>query len=114
LRWAAGSAGAAQDALAEARAICDRLGAIPALARADRLAAKLALVRAPAGYPDGLSARELDVLRLVVAGRSNREIAAALSVSERTVERHLENTYRKVGARNRADAAAYAIRHNLT
>jgi hypothetical protein len=48
------------------------------------------------------------VLRLVAAERRNREIAEALFVSERTVERHLENAYRKVGARNRADAAAYA------
>jgi DNA-binding NarL/FixJ family response regulator len=83
-------------------------------ARTERSAARLALVRVAPAFPDGLTAREVDVLRLVAAGRSNREIAAALSVSERTVERHLENTYRKVGARNRADATAYAIRHNLT
>jgi DNA-binding NarL/FixJ family response regulator len=54
------------------------------------------------------------VLRLVAAGRSNREAAAALSVSERTVERHLENLYRKIAARTRADATAYALRNNLT
>ena len=53
------------------------------------------------------------MLRLVAAGRSNREIAAALSRSERTVERHLENIYRKIGARNRADATAFALRHRL-
>ena len=53
------------------------------------------------------------MLRLVAAGRSNREAAAALSVSERTVERHLENLYRKVGARNRAEATAYALKHRL-
>jgi DNA-binding CsgD family transcriptional regulator len=41
------------------------------------------------------------------------EVARALAVSERTVERHLENTYRKIAARNRADAVAYAVRHQL-
>jgi DNA-binding NarL/FixJ family response regulator len=82
--------------------------------RTERSAARLALVRTAPAFPDGLTSREVDVLRLVAAGQSNREVAGALSVSERTVERHLENTYRKVGARNRADATAYAIRHHLT
>ena len=54
------------------------------------------------------------MLRLVAAGRSNRAMAAALALSERTVERHLENAYRKIGARNRAEATAYALRHHLT
>jgi DNA-binding NarL/FixJ family response regulator len=82
--------------------------------RTERSVARLALVRTAPAFPHGLTAREVDVLRLVAAGQSNREVAGALSVSERTVERHLENTYRKVGARNRADATAYAIRHYLT
>ena len=63
--------------------------------------------------PGRLTAREIEVLRLAAAGRSNRETAAALSVSERTVERHIEGIYRTIGARNRADATAYAFRHGL-
>ena len=53
------------------------------------------------------------MLRLVAAGRSNREIAAELSLSVRTVERHITNLYGKIDARNRADATAYAFRHGL-
>jgi ATP/maltotriose-dependent transcriptional regulator MalT len=114
LHRARGNREATQAALDTAREILVPLGAAPALARADALAAKLALVRPATGHPDGLTAREVDVLRLVAGGGSNREIAAALSVSERTVGRHLENLYRKIAARNRADATAYALRHNLT
>ena len=64
--------------------------------------------------PDGLTAREVEVLRLLAAGKTNKEIADALVVSDRTVGRHLENVYVKIGARRRADAAAYALRHGLT
>jgi DNA-binding CsgD family transcriptional regulator len=60
--------------------------------------------------PDGLTGRELEILRGVAAGRSNREIAADLVVSVHTVERHVANLYRKIGAHNRAEATAYAIR----
>jgi len=65
-------------------------------------------------YPDGLSAREVQALRLIAAGMSNREMADTLSVSVRTVERHIENLYRKIDARSKADATAYAFRHRLT
>jgi DNA-binding NarL/FixJ family response regulator len=64
--------------------------------------------------PDGLSTRELEVLRLVAAGHSNREIADILSLSLRTVERHINNLYAKIGARGKADATAYAFRNGLT
>jgi DNA-binding CsgD family transcriptional regulator len=64
--------------------------------------------------PDGLTARELEVLRLVASGRSNREIADELTLSVRTVERHVTNLYAKIGARGKADATAYAFRHSLT
>ncbi len=67
-----------------------------------------------AAYPDHLTTREVEVLRLVAAGRTNREIAAELVLSLRTVARHITNIYRKIGARGKADATAYAIRHNLT
>jgi LuxR family transcriptional regulator, maltose regulon positive regulatory protein len=60
--------------------------------------------------PDGLTDREAEVLGLLTQGHTNLEIAAALVVSVHTVERHLQNAYRKVGVRNRADAAAYMAR----
>lgn len=68
---------------------------------------------AAGGYPDGLTSREVEVLRLVAAGRSNREIAASLVLSERTVARHVTNIYGKTGAGSRAEATAYALRHGL-
>jgi DNA-binding CsgD family transcriptional regulator len=63
--------------------------------------------------PDGLSPRELEVLRLVAAGESNAQIARRLGLSTHTVERHVANLYRKIGARGRADATAYALRNGL-
>ena len=62
---------------------------------------------------DGLSPRELEVLRLVAAGESNSQIARRLGLSTHTVERHVANLYRKIGARGRADATAYALRNGL-
>jgi non-specific serine/threonine protein kinase len=67
--------------------------------------------RAPA--PAGLSPREIEVLRLLARGRMSREIADALVLSVRTVERHITNIYAKIGARGRADATAFAIEHGL-
>jgi DNA-binding CsgD family transcriptional regulator/pimeloyl-ACP methyl ester carboxylesterase len=67
----------------------------------------------PAEPRDGLSRRELEVLRLVAAGESNRQIARRLGLSPHTVERHVANLYRKIGARGRADATAYALRSGL-
>jgi DNA-binding NarL/FixJ family response regulator len=66
-----------------------------------------------ARFPAGLSAREAEVLALVAAGRTNREIAAALVLSVSTVQNHLVTIYRKIDARNRADATAFALRHGL-
>lgn len=60
-----------------------------------------------------LTVREAEVLELLAAGRTNREIAATLVVAEPTVRRHVANIYRKVGTRNRAEATAYALRHPL-
>ena len=62
---------------------------------------------------DRLTARELQVLRLVAAGSTNKEIAGALGVAVSTLERHLVNLYAKIDARGRADAIAYALRHGL-
>jgi DNA-binding CsgD family transcriptional regulator/pimeloyl-ACP methyl ester carboxylesterase len=71
--------------------------------------------RAPklATDPSGLTPRELEVLRLVAGGGTNSEIALELGLSVHTVERHAANLYRKVGARGRADATAYAVRRGL-
>ena len=63
--------------------------------------------------PAGLSPRESEVLRLIATGRTNREIAQTLFLSVRTVERHVTNLYAKIGARGRADATAFALRHGL-
>lgn len=67
----------------------------------------------PAAPPDRLTAREVEILRLVAAGRSNRRIADALSISPRTVERHIANIYLKIDAHSKADATSYALRHGL-
>jgi DNA-binding NarL/FixJ family response regulator len=61
----------------------------------------------------GLSPREVEVLRLVAAGRSNQAIAAELVLSERTVERHVSNILGKLGVGSRTAAAAYAFQHGI-
>jgi DNA-binding CsgD family transcriptional regulator len=61
----------------------------------------------------GLSEREKEVLKLVAGGQSNAEIATELVLSVRTVEKHVANIYTKIGARGRADAATYALRHGF-
>jgi DNA-binding NarL/FixJ family response regulator len=71
----------------------------------------------PAIYPPGaagaLSGREAEVLRLIAAGRSNAQIADALVISVNTVQRHVSNIFAKIGAANRAEATAYALRQGL-
>jgi class 3 adenylate cyclase/DNA-binding CsgD family transcriptional regulator len=64
--------------------------------------------------PDHLTAREVEVLRLIAAGRTNAEISRELVLSMRTVARHITNIYGKIGARSKVDAASYAMRHGLT
>jgi len=61
-----------------------------------------------------LSAREVEVLRLLAEGRSTREIGLDLVLTVRTVERHITNIYRKIDAHNRAQATAFALHHGLT
>jgi DNA-binding CsgD family transcriptional regulator len=89
--------------LEAARELFERLGAAPDLAR----------VTMKGGPKHGLSDRELEVLRLVAAGRTNREIAATLVISEHTVARHLQNIYAKLGLSSRAAATAFAFEHEL-
>jgi DNA-binding CsgD family transcriptional regulator len=85
-----------------------QLGAAPDLARAQELTRSA--VAAPA---HGLTAREMEVLRLVATGKTNRTIAADLFVSEKTVARHISNIFFKLGLSSRAAATAYAYEHDL-
>lgn len=70
-------------------------------------------VEVPSRAGDLVTAREMEVLRLIAAGDSNAEIARSLGIAVHTVERHAANLYRKIGARGRADATAYALRRGL-
>lgn len=90
-----------------ARATFERLGARPDAERATALAAQ----KAP--HPKGLTDREVQVLALVARGKSNREIAETLVISEHTVARHLTNIFRKLEVTSRAAATAFAFRHDL-
>jgi DNA-binding CsgD family transcriptional regulator len=85
-----------------------RLGAVPAAART-----KVLLHERRAGDAAGLSAREVEVLRLVAAGKTNHAIAAELFLSDRTVERHVSNILTKLGVGSRTAAAAYAFERGI-
>jgi DNA-binding NarL/FixJ family response regulator len=91
-----------------ARWAFQRLGAAPDLARLEALAGD-----GPAGAAGGLTAREVEVLRLVATGRTNRAIASELVLSERTVDRHVSNILTKLGVPSRAAATAWAYEHRL-
>jgi DNA-binding CsgD family transcriptional regulator/tetratricopeptide (TPR) repeat protein len=98
----------AQSELDAARVVFERLGATPDLARLDRLGGQV--------EPEDvgvLTARELQVLALVVAGKTNRQIASELAVSEHTIRRHVQNIFGKLDVSSRAAATAYALQHDL-
>jgi DNA-binding NarL/FixJ family response regulator len=78
------------------------------------VAAVLDAQPAPASLPDNLTAREIEVLRLISAGLSNGEIAAALVVSGATVKTHVNRIFAKIGARDRAQAVRYAFEHGIS
>ena len=82
------------------------LGAQPCLIEVERLL--------PKSLPGGLTAREVEVLRLVAIGKSNPAIATELFLSEKTVARHLSNIFSKIDVSSRTAAAAYAFEHQLT
>jgi DNA-binding CsgD family transcriptional regulator/tetratricopeptide (TPR) repeat protein len=84
------------------------LGAAPDLARAETLAGRPSERR-----PGGLTPREMEVLRLVASGKTNRSIARELVLSEKTVARHLSNIFTKLGISSRASATAYLYEHGL-
>lgn len=91
-----------------ARSALEHLGAAPDVARIDSF-------RRGAASPDthGLAPRELQVLCMVAAGKTNKAIAAELVVSERTVDRHVSNIFSKLGVSSRAAATAFAYEHRL-
>jgi ATP/maltotriose-dependent transcriptional regulator MalT len=105
------AAGDDEGAVAELRAAAaefERLGAGPDAAEAGRL------MEDPRAMPAGLTAREVEVVRLVAAGMTNRDIAVELVISEHTVARHLQNIFAKLGVSSRSAATAYAFEHGLT
>ncbi|MHB8576439.1 MAG: helix-turn-helix transcriptional regulator, partial [Dehalococcoidia bacterium] len=84
------------------------------LLQADAATPAPAIAGAAGPVPAGLTVREVEVLRLLAGGQTNAEIAAALVISLATVERHVFNIYRKIGARGRTEAAVFALQHGLT
>ncbi|MDZ7674519.1 MAG: LuxR C-terminal-related transcriptional regulator [Acidimicrobiales bacterium] len=102
-----GDEDAAQLELDAADAVFRRLGAAPGIER-------VAQLQDEAARPAGLTERELEVLRHVADGCTNREIASLLLISERTVHRHLSNIFTKLGVESRTAAAAQAFRQGIT
>lgn len=107
------------ECFAEAGTLAERCGMTALAASARALARpKLSVVDSPTTpdakqLPDGLSGREVDVLRLVAQGRSNREIGEALTISANTAANHVRSILQKTGCANRAEAAAFAARNDL-
>lgn len=103
---AVGDVGSSRRELEAARSTFRQLAARPA-------ADEVSLTLAPPALPSGLTAREVEVLRLVASGRSNAQIATALVLSEKTVARHLSNIFGKLDVGSRTAATAYAFEHGL-
>jgi DNA-binding NarL/FixJ family response regulator len=95
----------------EARAVGESMQWEQAIAYA--LSAEEASAPASAEYPAGLTAREVEVLKLVAEGMTNAQIAQQLYLSPRTVHRHLNRIYQKLGTNSRASAARFATEHGL-
>lgn len=114
LRAASGETEAARQLLDKVRATGEPLGAKPMLARAAALVARLAATHtATPSFPAGLSAREVEVLRLVAEGLSNPQVGERLFLSPRTVEQHLRSIFNKTGVPSRTAAARWAAEHGL-
>ena len=94
--------------LEAARRAFEELGAVPDLARTEALSR-----RAASRAPGGLTAREMEVVRLVATGRTNRAIADELVISEKTVARHVSNIFAKLHVSSRSGLTAYAYEHEL-
>ena len=102
--------------LDEAATILEKLEVRPLVGRLLGIRERLAGLGPadPVGYPDGLSEREVEVLRFMAAGLSNQQIADELFLSRYTVVRHVANIFGKIGVSNRVEATGYAHEHNLT
>jgi DNA-binding CsgD family transcriptional regulator/tetratricopeptide (TPR) repeat protein len=98
--------------LGQAAALADSIGLVALNSRIAALGRAVGPAPGPE-LPDGLSAREVDILRLVASGRSNREVGAELHISEHTVANHVRSILRKTACANRTEAAAYAHRTGL-
>jgi DNA-binding NarL/FixJ family response regulator len=91
-----------------ARQAFAQLGAAPDLARLDAL-----VQPTDAGAAGGLTGREIEVLELIASGKTNRQIAESLVISEKTVARHVSNIFTKLAVSSRSAATAYAFQHGL-
>jgi DNA-binding NarL/FixJ family response regulator len=108
---AGGEPGAALEQAQLAADVAQRVGATPLLARARALGSgRTVPVATPVGGLDSLTAREREVLALLVEGRTNRQVAGQLFISEKTVSVHVSNLLAKLGVNSRAEAAALARR----
>ncbi len=104
----------AMSLLDESLTISTELGMRPLMGRTqDRLDRIGSTAPETPAYPSGLSQREVEVLRLLALGKSNREIGVELVITEGTVRRHVSNVYQKIGATNRSEATSYALREGL-
>jgi DNA-binding CsgD family transcriptional regulator/tetratricopeptide (TPR) repeat protein len=111
LRHRPGSRGRVESLLGESAELARRIGMPTLLARIRAL--EVAAPPPSAALPDGLSAREVQILTLVARGLSNREIGVALTISEHTAANHIRSILRKTGCANRTEAASYAHRRGL-
>jgi ATP/maltotriose-dependent transcriptional regulator MalT len=96
-----------------AREVFAGLGARPDLAEVDAIGASLERNRKGAADRRGLTARELQVLRLIARGKTNKSVAGELSLSGKTVDRHVSNIFTKLDVPSRAAATAFAYEHKL-
>ena len=80
---------------------------------ANRVLEMLTGATTPKQFYDGLTAREIEILRLLATGMANKQIAFRLKISEKTVRNHMSNTYEKLGIYDRAQAVLYAVRKGL-
>jgi DNA-binding CsgD family transcriptional regulator len=96
-----------------AKKVFVQLGAAPDVRAAEQMAAPATTAAGPAADTHGLSARELEVLRLVASGKTNKAIAGELFLSEKTVDRHVSNIFGKLNVPSRAAATAWAYQHQI-
>ena len=107
------SRGEAERLFEAAMSTGERLGLRRLIVRGQTLSRGKRTYPRSSGWPDGLSSREVDVLRCVGQGLSNRAIGERLLISENTAANHVRSILQKTGCSNRAEATAYAARHNL-